>query len=159
MQEDPEQQPMSEKVDLLNPQNQFMGKYFEKPIDKGEETSPDHIMSDKILDSQEEEDMKDAIPEGLDLIGLEDACTKKSFKSIPPKQIQLIHKALAKSKAQNLGVAKYGHKEKQKNQKDAKKKGRKTSLQRINCLGTVLFESSQYTQLTKFFSSQPAINQ
>ena len=42
-------------------------------------------MLDKILDSQEEEDMKDAIPEGLDLIGLEDACTRKFFKSIPHK--------------------------------------------------------------------------
>ena len=63
--------------------------------------------------------MKDAIPEGLDLIGLKDVCTRKTFKSIPPKQIQLLHKALVKAKAQ-LGVATSGQKEKQKAHKDQK---------------------------------------
>ena len=53
-------------------------------------------MPDQIPEALEEEDMKDAIPQGLDLIGLEDAYTRKDFKSIPPKQIQLLHKALVK---------------------------------------------------------------
>ena len=44
-------------------------------------------MPDHNFKNPEEEDMKDAILEGLDLIGLEDACTRKAFKSIPPKQI------------------------------------------------------------------------
>ena len=44
-------------------------------------------MPDQIPEAQEEEDMKDAIPEGLDRISLEDACTRKYFKSVPPKQI------------------------------------------------------------------------
>ena len=42
-------------------------------------------MPDQNPEVLEEEDMKDSIPEGLDLIGLEDACTRKAFKSIPPK--------------------------------------------------------------------------
>ena len=64
--------------------------------------------------------MKDAIPEGLDLIGLKDACTRKAFKSNPPKLIQLLHKALVKEKVQ-LGVATSRQKEKQKAHKDPKK--------------------------------------
>ena len=64
--------------------------------------------------------MKDAIPKGLDLIGLEDACTRKDFKSIPPKQIHLLHKALVEAKAQ-LRVATFGQKEKQKAHKDKKR--------------------------------------
>ena len=55
--------------------------------------------------------MKDTIPKGLDLIGLEDAYTRKDFKSIPPKQIQLLQKSLVKEKAQ-LGVATSGQKKK-----------------------------------------------
>ena len=58
-------------------------------------------MPDHNLENPEEEDMMDAIPEGLDLICLEDAYTRKSFKLIPPKQIQLLHKAMIKAK---LGV-------------------------------------------------------
>ena len=42
---------------------------------------------------------------GLDLLGMEAACTWKEFSSIPPTQIQLLKDALAKEKAQNkLGV-------------------------------------------------------
>ena len=63
------------------------------------------------------------------------------------------------AKAQNLGVTKARQIEKLKNQKDAKKKGRKTALQRINRLGTMLVESGQYAQLTEFFSSSPPIIQ
>ena len=66
--------------------------------------------------------MKDIIPEGLDLLGIEDACTRKDFDLIPPKKIELLHKSLAKAKAQNqLGVASSGHKDKQKVQRDSKK--------------------------------------
>ena len=85
-------------------------------------TSPlDHQMPNQNHEVQEEEYMKDAIPEGLDLIGLEDACTRKAFKCIPLKQIQLLHKALVKEKAQ-LGVATSRQKEKQNAQKDPKKR-------------------------------------
>ena len=115
-------------------------------------------MPDQNLEVLEEEDMKDAIPEGLDLIGLEDACTRKAFKSIPPKQIQLLHKALVKAKAQ-LGVATSGQKEKQKAHKDPEKKGCKSTLQRINRLGTALVDSGQYAQLTEFFTTPPSVNQ
>ena len=83
-------------------------------------------MLDHNLGNPEEEDMMDAIPKGLDLIGLEDAYTRKDFKLIPPKKIQLLHKALIKAK---LGVATFGQKEKQKAHKDPKKKGRKPALQ------------------------------
>ena len=65
--------------------------------------------------------MKDTILEGLDLIGLEDAYTRKDFKSIPPKQIQLFQNSLVKSKAQ-LGVATSGQKVKHKSHKDPKKR-------------------------------------
>ena len=75
-------------------------------------------MTDQIPEPLDEENMKDAIPEGLDILGLEDACTRKAFKSIPPKQIQLLHKSLAKAKSNQLGVATFGKKEKQKGQKD-----------------------------------------
>ena len=113
--------------------------------------TPDHN-----IENLEEEDMKNAIPEGMDLIVLEDACTKKAFKSIPPKQIQLLHKPLVKEKAQ-LGVATSGQKEKQKAHKDSKKKGRKLALQRINRLGTALVDSGQYAQLTESFTSPPPL--
>ena len=33
---------------------------------------------------------------GLDLLGMEDACTRKSFYSITPTQIQILKEALAK---------------------------------------------------------------
>ena len=79
-------------------------------------------MTDQNLEPKEEEDMKDTILEGLNLLGLEDACNRKDFNSIPPKQIQLLQKSLTKSKAQNqLGVASSRQKDKQKAQHDSKK--------------------------------------
>ena len=79
-------------------------------------------MTDQNHECEEEEDMKDTIPEVLNLLGLEDACTRKAFNSIPPKQIQLQEKSLTKAKAQNqLGVASFGQKDKQKAQHDSKK--------------------------------------
>ena len=66
--------------------------------------------------------MKDAISDGLDLLCLKDASTKKAFDSIPPKKIQLLHKSLAKAKVKNqLGVASSGKKDKHKCQRDLKK--------------------------------------
>ena len=102
------------------------GKALENLSDPQEKMHSDMPMPDHNLENLEEEDMMDAIPEGLDLIGLEDACTRKVFKLIPPKQIQLLHKALIKAK---LGVATSGQKGKQKAHKDAKKKGIKLALQ------------------------------
>ena len=114
-------------------------------------------MPDHNLENLEEEDMMDVIPEGLDLIGLGDAYTRKDFKMVPPNLIQLLHKALIKEK---LGVATSGQKEKQKAHKDPKKKGRKSAIQRINRLGITLVDSGQYTQLTEFFTSpSPSVNQ
>ena len=115
-------------------------------------------MPDQNPETLEEEDMKDTILEGLDLIGLEDACTRKAFKSIPPKQIQLLHKVLVKEKA-HLGVATSGQKEKQKAHKDPPQKGHKLALQRINHLGTALVDSGQYARLTEFFTTPPSVNQ
>ena len=82
----------------------------------------DHRMTDQNPEPEEEEDMKDTIPKGLNLLGIEDACTRKAFNSIPPKQIQLLQKSLTKSKAQNqLGVAISRQKDKHKSQRDSKK--------------------------------------
>ena len=82
----------------------------------------DMPMLDHNQENLEDEYMMDTIPEGLDLISLEDAYTRKAFKSIPPKQIQLLHKFLVKAKAY-LGVATSSQKEKQKAHKDPNKKG------------------------------------
>ena len=63
---------------------------------------------------------------GLDLLGMEDACTWKEFNSIPPTQIQLLKEALAKEKSQNnIGVYNPPKKDKQKLQNDNKKSGHK----------------------------------
>ena len=65
--------------------DQSLGKSLEIPIETQGKAHLDMHMLDQNPETPEEEDMKDAIPEGLDLIGLEDACTRKAFKSIPPK--------------------------------------------------------------------------
>ena len=84
----------------------------------------DHRMDDQILEPPDEDDMKDALPEVLDLLVLEDACIRKYFDSIPTKHIHLLQKALAKVKSQNqLGVANTGQKDKKKAQRDSKKRG------------------------------------
>ena len=93
------------------PLEQSPGNSLEIPTDHQDKTQLDMPMTDLNSDIIEEEDMKDATPEGLNLIVLKDACTRKYFKSIPPKQIQLLHKALVKAKAQ-LGMATSGQKEK-----------------------------------------------
>ena len=87
----------------------YLGKTLENSSDPQEKMHSDIPMLDHNLENLEEEDMTDVIPEGLDLISLEDACTRKSFKTIPPNQIQLLHKALIKAK---LGVATSSQKEK-----------------------------------------------
>ena len=74
----------------------------------------DHRMNDQIPKSLDEDVMKDVLLEGLYLLGIEDACTRKYFDSILTKQIQLLQKFLAKSKAQNqLVVSNSRQKEKQ----------------------------------------------
>ena len=79
---------------------------------------------------------------GLDLLGMEDACTQKAFISIPPTHIQLLKEYLSKAKGQNkLDIQSTHRKDKQKFERDNRKKGRKTDLQRINTLGTRLVES------------------
>ena len=99
---------------------QSLGKALETPSDPQDKMHSDMPMLDHNPENPEEEDMTDAIPEGIDLIGLEDACTRKYFKSIPPKQIHLLQKALIKVK---LGFATSSQKEKQKAHKYPKKKG------------------------------------
>ena len=111
-----------------HPSEQSQGKSLEIPTEIQDKTHLDMPMLDHNIENPEEEDMKDTIPEGLDLIGLKYACSRKSFKSIPPKQIQLLHKSLVKAKAY-LGVTTSSQKEKQKAHKDQKKKGRKLALQ------------------------------
>ena len=98
---------------ILQHSKQSSGKSSENPNDIQDMVHLDLHMPDQNPEVLEEEDMKDSIPEGLDLIGLEDACTRKSFKTIPPKQIQLLHKPLVKAKVQ-LGVATSSQKEKHK---------------------------------------------
>ena len=86
-QEVPVQLHVSKTMDnsTLQPSELSPGKSSENHNDTQERVQLDIHMSDRCPESLEEEDMKDAIPGGLDLIGLEDACTKKYFKSIPPK--------------------------------------------------------------------------
>ena len=116
--------PLPEKEDPKNPQHKenFNERSNSNPNEFQGETPSDHRMTDQNPELEEEEDMKDTIPEGLNLLGLKDACTRKSFNLIPPKQIQFLQKSLTKSKAQNqLGVASSGQKDKQKAQRDLKK--------------------------------------
>ena len=109
----------------------------------------DHRMDDQITEPPDEDDIKYSLLVGLDILGIEDACIRKYFDSIPPMKILLLQKALAKSKAQNqLGVSNAGQKDKKKAQRESKKRGQKSSLQRINRLSTTLVESDQYAQLT-----------
>ena len=52
-----------------------------------------------------DEEMKEIYLCELDLLWMEDACTRKAYHSIPAWQIQLLQEALAKAKSQNkLGV-------------------------------------------------------
>ena len=122
-QEEPVQLHASKTADnsISQHSEQSSGKSLENPNDTQDRVHLDIHMPDQNPESLEEKDMKDTIPKGLDLIVLEDACTRKAFKSIPPKQIQLLHKALVKSKEQ-IGVATSGQKEKQKEHKDPKKR-------------------------------------
>ena len=86
-QEDPIQ--LQESKSLENspshPSDQSPGKSLEIPIEIQDKTNLDMPMLDHNMENPEEEDMKDMIPEGIDLIGLKYACSRKSFKSIPPK--------------------------------------------------------------------------
>ena len=88
-QEVPMQLHVSKTADnsILQPSEQSPGKSSKNPNDTQDRVHLDIHMPDQNPKSLEEEDMKDTIPEGLDLIGLEDACTRKDFKYIPTKQI------------------------------------------------------------------------
>ena len=48
-----------------------------------------------------DEEMEEIEIGGMDLLGLEDACTIKAFISILPTQIQILKESLAKEKSQN----------------------------------------------------------
>ena len=67
-----------------------------------------------------------------------------------------LHTAKANNK---LGIVTTTPKETKKGTKESEKRGRKTSLQRITNLRTILVESRQYSQLTEFFPLNPTVNQ
>ena len=72
MQEDLEQPHSPKKVDPTNSHHpkQSKGKSSENPNEIQGSAPSEHTMPDQNHEAQEEEDMKDAIPEGLDLIAL-----------------------------------------------------------------------------------------
>ena len=114
------------------------------PLESPEEVRPQEFM---------DEDLRDQDLGELDLGSMEDACTQKSFDSIPAQQIQLLQESLVKVRDQNkLGVYHPLQKEKPKLKRDNRKRGRKTNLQQLNILGNALVESGKYAQLTEFFS-------
>ena len=58
-----------------------------------------------------------------------------------------------------LGIITANPKDIKKGTKESKKRGRKIALQRITNLGTILVESRQYSQLTKFSPLNSTVNQ
>ena len=80
--------------------------------------------------------------------------------AITPKQIQLLTDILqSPSTISKLGVAISHLKDSKKSIKEAKKKGRKIGIQRLAAMGSNLFDSRKYSQLTKFFPSNPSVTQ
>ena len=107
-----------------------------------------------------DEEMGDIYLGGLDITRLEDTCRNNTFQNISPSQIELLADILHSIKANNkLGVVTTTPKDIKKKTKDTKKRGRKTALQRITNLGGQLVESSQYSQLTKFFPLNVSVTQ
>ena len=97
---------------------------------------------------------------GLDLVSLEEACKNNAMHAITPKQIQLLTDILQSPNTKSkLGVVISHLKDSKRSIKEAKKKRRKSYIQRLVVLGTNLVESGQYSQLTKFFPSNPPVTQ
>lgn len=107
-----------------------------------------------------DEEMGDIDLWGLDITSLEDACKNNTFQNIAPNKIELLTDILHSIKANNkLGVVTTTPKDIKKKTKDTKKRGRKTTLQRITNLGAQLVESSKYYHLTEFFLRNLSVTQ
>ena len=73
---------------------------------------------------------------GLDLVSLEEACKNNAMHAITPKQIQLLIDNLQSPNTRSkLGVVISHLKDLKKSIKEAKKKGRKSDIQRLADLG------------------------
>ena len=88
-----------------------------------------------------DEEMGDIELGELDLAGLENACENNNLQNIAPKQIQMLTNILHTAKAnKKLGIVTTTPKETKKGNKESKKRGRKTALQRITNLRSILVE-------------------
>ena len=77
-----------------------------------------------------EEDPESIDLEGLDLAGLEEACTKRDYTSIPEQQIEKMEEILARAQQiPSLGIQGGTIINTQYFSKESLKRGRKTSLQ------------------------------
>ena len=96
----------------------------------------------------------------VDLVSLEEACKNNAMHAITPKQIQLLIDILqSPSIRSKLGVVISHLKDLKKSIKEAKKKERKSNIQRLVDLGSNLVDSGQYSQLTEFFPSNLPVTQ
>lgn len=103
-----------------------------------------------------EEDQETVSIDGLDILKLEEACKQKEYNSIPPWEIDRLAGVLAKAQhSKCLGVQAGSPWDGKKIQKETKKSGRKTDLQRTIILGEILMESGRFPKLTTFYKPHP----
>lgn len=85
---------------------------------------------------------------GLDLVAIEDACRRYATNSIPDNQIHLLVEGLQNVKVKlKLRVQTITNKDSKKCSKEFKKRGRKSTLQRLDDLGCKMMESGRHKKI------------
>jgi len=107
-----------------------------------------------------EEDSENIDIGELDLLGLEQACKSSKFGKITDTQVDNLVEVLSKAqKKHSLGVQKGSQWDGKFFSKDSKKRGRKSTQERIIRIGEVLVESGRYAKLTNYYNSNTKVSQ
>ena len=92
----------------------------------------------------------------LDILGLEQACKTKNYDKIPERRLENQEVILSRAQKQGtLGIQPRNQWDGKILNKDNKKRGRKTDLQRTIRIGEMLVESGRYSKLTKYYTTLP----
>ena len=93
---------------------------------------------------------------GLDLLELERACRRKEFDKIQAHQLETLEVIIERYFQQKeLGIQPGSKWDGNTIQKDSKKRGRKTDLERTITVGKILVDSGRYAKLTKYYKPLP----
>jgi len=99
-------------------------------------------MEDQSTPTIMDEDLENVSLDGLDILKLEIPCKKKEYNSIPPWKIDRLEGVPTKVQHNNcLGIQAGSPWDGKKIQKETKKRGRNTYLQRTIIVGEILMES------------------